>query len=143
VGITVREPPGERRVDARFRQAALAPTRATLRPGCDVTVIDLSAGGALVQARRPLRPGARVHLQLATLGRMFALSAHVLRCAVWSLDGEDGVIYRGALQFEHRCVFVREEPARRGYVMPSSSGPESSARGTPLPVRREPTSAGN
>jgi hypothetical protein len=91
-------------------------SRATLRPGCAVAVIDLSAGGALVQASRPLRPGARVHLRLETARRTFSVAAHVLRCAVWSLDPDDGVTYRGALQFADRCEFFREEHERKSCV---------------------------
>lgn len=96
------QPLTDRRSDARFPPRRGA-TRATLRPGCPVLLVDLSAGGALVQAGRPLRPGARIHLQLVTEVRTFVLTARVLRCAVWSLDPHDGVTYRGALKFEDRC----------------------------------------
>jgi hypothetical protein len=68
-----------------------------------VHVVDLSAGGALVQATRPLRPGARLHFHLVLRHRSFGLVAHVLRCAVWALDSREGITYRGALQFEERC----------------------------------------
>ena len=84
--------------------------RVTLRPGCPVVLVDLSTGGALVQGDRPLRPGARVHLQLVTEVRTFVLAARVLRCAVWSLDPHDGVIYRGALKFEERCELFTCHP---------------------------------
>jgi hypothetical protein len=70
--------------------------------------VDLSAGGALLEASRPLRPGARVHLQLVIEAGTFALAARVLRCAVWSLDPYDGVTYRGALAFEERCELFWE-----------------------------------
>ena len=59
----VDQPLTDRRIDARFPPPARAATRATLRPGCPVVLVDFSAGGALVEASRPLRPGARVHLQ--------------------------------------------------------------------------------
>jgi hypothetical protein len=98
----VDQPLTDRRIDARFPPRRGA-TRATLRPGCIVFLVDLSAGGALVEASRPLRPGARVHLQLITGTRTFALAARVLRCAVWSLEPYNGVTYRGALEFEERC----------------------------------------
>ncbi|HEX6974361.1 MAG TPA: PilZ domain-containing protein [Vicinamibacterales bacterium] len=91
----------DRRVDARF-SAEVVEGRVTLRPGCVVAVIDWSAGGALVQAGQPLRPGARVHVQVALERRTVGIAAHVLRCFVWSLDPH-GVTYRGALKFEHRC----------------------------------------
>jgi hypothetical protein len=90
----------ERRCEPRI--AMRGSTRATVRPGCDVLVIDLSAGGALVEAHRPLRPGARVHVQIVARERSTAVTAHVVRCVVWSLDEADGIVYRGALQFERR-----------------------------------------
>ena len=93
----------DRRRDARIRQAWVRAVRATLRPGCLVVLIDLSAGGALVQGSRPLRPGARVHLQLTTESRTTAVAAHVVRCAVSAIDPASGVTYQGALRFEHRC----------------------------------------
>jgi len=110
----VDQPLTERRVDARFPPARRGEPRATLRPGCPVRLVDLSAGGALLEASRPLRPGARVHLQIVTAARTFALAARVLRCAVWSLDPYEGVTYRGALAFEERCelFWEAEAPAR-------------------------------
>ena len=93
----------DRRADTRFPPPRPGPARATLRPGCAVELIDLSRGGALVQAGRPLRPGSRVHLQLVLASGTFAVAARVVRCAVWSLDSSDGVRYRGALKFEERC----------------------------------------
>jgi hypothetical protein len=92
----------DRRIDIRFAVSSSTVSRATLRPGCAVRVVDLSAGGALVQAAQPLRPGARVHLQLVTATGAFGLVATVLRCAVWTLHAELGATYRGALQFEER-----------------------------------------
>ena len=102
----------DRRLDARFGGEVLGSARATVRPGCTVTLIDLSAGGALVQAGRPLRPGARVHLQFHRGSRRLTLAAHVQRCAVWALDADRGVTYRAALQFEHRCHAVWDAERR-------------------------------
>lgn len=114
------QPVVDRRVDARF-PADRVIARATLRPGCVVVVIDWSAGGALVQAARPLRPGSRVHLQIVVERRTLGLAAQVLRCAVWSLDPNDGVTYRGALKFEDRCEAFWE-PAERPRCRPAARG---------------------
>ncbi len=76
--------------------------RATMRPGCAVVLVDIGAGGSLIESPRPMRPGARIHLQVAMPSRTVALHAHVLRCMVWSIDPLDGVRYRGALRFERR-----------------------------------------
>lgn len=91
----------ERREDARFVPPPGLEVRATLRPGCMVVLVDVSLRGALVQTARPIRPGARVHLQVLTASRRFATVATVLRCMVWALVGDDGVIYRGAIRFDH------------------------------------------
>ena len=93
----------DRRLDARFTDSHIITARATLRPGHLVVLVDVSAGGARVQAARPLRPGARVHLQVATPSRTWALAAHVLRCAVWALHADQGVTYQAALKFDQRC----------------------------------------
>lgn len=102
------QPLTERRGDRRFLPAHLYPVRATLRPGRIVAIVNLSAGGALLEAGRPLRPGARVHLQLINDVRTLILSAEVLRCVVWSLNDGNGVRYRGALRFEQRSDFFRQ-----------------------------------
>ena len=96
------QPVKDRRSDPRYTWLPADITQATLRPGCVVHVVDLSAGGALVQAARPLRPGARLHFHLVVRRQRFGLLARVLRCAVWALDSRAGVMYRGALQFEER-----------------------------------------
>jgi hypothetical protein len=96
----------DRRRDARFGRDAVPDVRATLRPGCVVAIVNLSAGGALVEAPRPLRPGGRVQVQLVTGRDTISINAHILRCAVWALHPEDGVVYRGALRFEQPCGLV-------------------------------------
>jgi hypothetical protein len=92
----------DRRADARFDPPAVPDLQATVRPGCAVVLVDVSARGALVQAPRPLRPGSKVHLQVTAGSQRLAIPGHVVRCAVWSLHPLDGVFYRGALQFDER-----------------------------------------
>ena len=92
----------DRRFDARFDPPAVADLQATVRPGCAVILVDVSAGGALVQGPRPIRPGAKVHLQVAAGSQRLAIPAQVVRCAVWALHPLSGVTYRGALKFDER-----------------------------------------
>ena len=113
------DPLTERRSEARFLRETLEIERATLRPGCLVAVIDLSANGAQVQSERPLRPGSRVHVRVAARNWTLAVSADVVRCSVWLLQA-DSVIYRGALRFEEACAGVWEEEAR---VSPQDNAP--------------------
>lgn len=110
----------DRRQDTRFLPPLLGDTRATIRPGCDVSLVNLSAGGALVHGGRPLRPGSRVHLQVTTPARTFGLAAHVVRCTVWALNPVDGVTYQGAIRFEHRCDLFWEGATLAGSLIPTS-----------------------
>jgi hypothetical protein len=100
----------ERRTEPRLAAAALQIERATLRPGCLVAVLDVSANGAQVQSERPLRPGSRIHIRIAARGGALAVAADVVRCSVWIVQA-DAVIYRGALKFEETCTGFWEEQA--------------------------------
>lgn len=104
-----------RRGEPRVPAAGLHIDHATLRPGCPVDVVDLSPTGVQVESARPLRPGSRVHVRLASKNRTLAVAAHVVRCAVWSLHPEQGVTYRGALRFEEVCQSFWEEQTRSGH----------------------------
>jgi hypothetical protein len=88
--------------------------RATLRPGRHVALVDVSRHGALLQATQPMRPGSRVHLQVVAGAKTVTLLAHVLRCAVWAVDAHEGITYRGAVRFEHRCDVLGELATRFG-----------------------------
>jgi hypothetical protein len=108
-------PVTERRGEPRLPAAALQIDRATLRPGCPVDLVDLSANGAQVQSIRPMRPGSRIHVRLSTRNRTLAVAALVVRCSVWTLHPEV-ITYRGALRFEEECRSFWEEQARMGYA---------------------------
>lgn len=128
----------DRRFDERFGQPAIAGTQAILRPGYAVALIDLSAGGALIEGPRPLRPGMRVHVQLVSGTQRFALSAHVLRCSVAALDSGAGVRYRGALRFDERCEAIWEANTLDGYLFPEGQRTVRHAGGQAIPGRRAP-----
>ncbi|MEO5895991.1 MAG: hypothetical protein ABIS06_09845 [Vicinamibacterales bacterium] len=104
----------ERRAEARFLVPPQLDLRVTLRPGCSVELVEVCAGGALIEVPRPLRPGGRVHVQVTTPQRTFAIAANVTRCMVWSLDPLEGARYRGALRFDHRIKWCWGEPHRLG-----------------------------
>ena len=130
----------DRRLDERFGQPAIAGTQAILRPGYVVVLIDLSAGGALIEGPRPLRPGMGVHVQLVNGTRRFGISAHVLRCSVAALDSDAGVRYRGALRFDERCEAIWEANTLDGYLFPDEQRTVRQAAGNALPGRRSTTS---
>jgi len=128
------QPIKDRRSDPRFEWSSEDITRATLRPGCTVEIVDVSAGGALLQSGRPLRPGARVHFQIVTTLRAFSLVANVLRCEVWMVDSRRGVTYRGAVQFEQRCNFLWEEETPIGSAVPTPLVPPPAPAGKEDPM---------
>jgi hypothetical protein len=75
--------------------------RARLRPGRTARVLDLSAGGALIESDWRMLPGMRVELQLGEPKTLFTVAARILRCHVALLDRER-IRYRGALAFDER-----------------------------------------
>ena len=79
-------PVSDRRTDTRVTTPIVDSIGMTLRPGNDVVLVDLCVHGARVHSTRPLRPGARVHVQLTTGVRRVGLGAYVLRCSVASID---------------------------------------------------------
>lgn len=95
-------PPEERRQFTRRRSQDLDWIRtARLKSGGPVSLIDLSAGGALIDADIPLRPGSILSLEIVGRGMdPFVVTLHVLRCHVTALMA-DSARYRGA------CVFAR------------------------------------
>ena len=88
--------------------------RARVRPGHVVTLIDVSAGGALVDADHRLLPGSCVELQVESENRSASVRGRVVRCAVVRVR-PDAVSYRGAIAFDrHLPWFVDGD----GYDVP-------------------------
>ena len=92
----------DRRIEPRSTGPAVGGITARVRAGHDVRIVDLSASGALIEGARPLRPGARVEMHLVLNGQRAALTAHVVRCLVATIDAHDGITYHAALSFECR-----------------------------------------
>jgi hypothetical protein len=131
------EPLGERRSHSRFGGSSVAHMQAVLRPGRIVRLLNLSAGGALIEGRRPLRPGARVYLQLSTERCSAGRGAQILRCAVASLTGSEGVRYHGALMFDDGWERVWEEFTRSGYALPEGDTSGGTQGGHGVPTSRD------
>ncbi len=95
----------ERRATPRISTAGSSGLeRARLRPGRTALVVDLSAGGALIETDWRLLPGTRVEIQLGEPTTRFRATGRILRCHV-SLLGRERIRYRGALAFEERLSF--------------------------------------
>ncbi len=74
------------------------PAMARLRPGREVRIVNLSRGGACVEAVSPLRPGHPVDIRLMLPDWQWR-EAQVLRCHVSALPHEQKVRYRAGLEF--------------------------------------------
>jgi hypothetical protein len=83
-----------------------------LKFGPLLSIIDLSAGGALFETNAPLRPGSTSSLTITGRGVIETATFRVLRCQVASLDG--GLVYRGACVFE-RQISLPEAPRPVGW----------------------------
>jgi hypothetical protein len=125
-------------------------TSARLRPGRDVTLLNLSSRGAQVEAASRLLPGTSVELQLAALDRRWLRSAQVLRCHVSALVPEGGVRYRAALRFDEALDLPFAEGVGKpgfaahrkecsfGYCLPGREALPKATTGNAYPVRQWP-----
>lgn len=98
----------------RLEEHGVVATR--VRPGHDARLIDVSAGGALIETNHRLLPGASVELQMETGNRQVSVRGRVLRCAVVRVR-PTWVCYRGAIEFDRHLPWVVEEG---GYGVPGS-----------------------
>jgi len=88
----------ERRASERLTALA-GLERARLRPGRTARIVDLSAGGALIETDWRILPGMRIEMQLGEPAPLFRVAGRALRCHVTLLDRER-IRYRCALMFE-------------------------------------------
>jgi hypothetical protein len=104
------ETPRERRRTVRRRRIEEHGIKdARVRPGTDAVVIDVSAGGALIETRHRMLPGAAIELQLASGSGRVAVRGSVVRCSVARVRA-GGIWYRGAIAFDrHLPWFVEGE----------------------------------
>ena len=104
--------PSDRRAHRR-RTAAdlewLRSVRLTGGAGYNVTLIDLSEGGALVEVDGPLRPGVKLTLELAGGGLDAAVPLEVLRSYVARLK-DHSTFYRSACLFVHPIELPSASP---------------------------------
>ncbi len=92
----------DRRVYARFTPADLeSPLTVRMKYGEVVSVVDLSAGGALLETSQILRPDTNVVVEIldARTSEVTPIVSRILRAHVAGLNG--GIRYRGAFAFKH------------------------------------------
>ena len=104
---------------------------ARVRPGHGARVIDISAGGALVETSHRLLPGTIVELHVERGSEHSRVRGRVLRCAVVRVR-PTWVCYRGAIGFERHLPWLLDEAGR-----PSRPHDERSALPERAPVTPE------
>jgi len=104
---------GERRRSRRQGTAEHGIVTAKIRPGHHVTLIDLSAQGALVEGEHRLLPGTAVELQIDGKDRHATLRGSVLRCSVVRVRPA-AMSYRGAIEFDRHLPWCADP----GYDIP-------------------------
>lgn len=91
---------------------------ARVRPGHDVALVNVSAGGALIETKHRLLPGSFIELQLTAGARSATVRARVLRCSVAHLRASF-ISYSGAVGFDRDLTwFVDSEDL--GYPIPDA-----------------------
>lgn len=84
---------------------------ARVRPGHRAKVIDVSAGGALIETTHRLLPGSPVELHVETRAHRTNVRGRVLRCAI-VLVRPSWVCYRGAIGFDRQLPWLVEDGDR-------------------------------
>ena len=74
-------------------------------PGYSAKLIDVSAGGALIDTSLRLLPGTTVELQVETRFDRASVRGRVLRCAIVRLR-PSWVCYRGAIGFDRHLPWL-------------------------------------
>ena len=95
-----------------------------VRPGHRAKLIDISAGGALVETAHRLLPGTSVELHVETRSHRTNVRGRVLRCAI-VLVRPSWVCYRGAIGFDRHLPWLRsDEPAAPSFAAARSALPD-------------------
>lgn len=140
-----RNEPERRRAVRRMPQADEALSRVRPRVGRELTVVNISASGALVEGTTRLLPNTHTDLHIVTRHGRVLVRTRVVRAFVWRLD-RDVVCYRTALTFdtavdveadaavsERSSRQGRDEGESNGYPVPAEISGNISASGNSYP----------
>jgi hypothetical protein len=86
-----------------------------IKPGHHAKLVDVSAGGALIETNRRLLPGSSVELHMETEKSQTSVRGRVVRCAVVRVRPAS-VCYRGAISFDRHLPWFADAS---GYQVPS------------------------
>jgi hypothetical protein len=90
-----------------------------VRSGYAAVIVNVSAGGALIETASRLLPGAPVDLHIEAQQRRTIWRGHVLRCAVATLRA-NSVIYCAAIVFDRVLPWFSNMPSN-GYFVPAGN----------------------
>ena len=102
-------------------------SRARLRIGRELAVLDVSNSGILVESVTRLLPGTHVDVHIVTRDGRVLVRSHVVRAYVTEVTA-DVVRYRVALAFD--CVI---DSSAVGYAIPTTHAPIAAERGSDYP----------
>ena len=130
--------PERRRSVRRIPHADEPLSRVRLRTGRELTVIDISAAGALIEGATRLLPGTRTEVHVVTRHGRVLVRTRVVRSFVWRLE-RDTVCYRTALTFDipvdtEAGPALNERSESNGYPIPAEIPGNSEAPGTRYPA---------
>jgi len=134
-------PPSEterRRSGRRTPQPDEALSRVRLRTGRELTVVNISADGALVEGHTRLLPGTRTDVHIVTRHGRVLVRTRIVRSLVWRLE-PDLVTYRTGLAFDVAVdtevgEALSERRESNGYVVPAEIAGNGEGRGKPYPA---------
>jgi hypothetical protein len=107
-------------------------SRVRLRTGRDMSVVNVSNTGVLVEGHVRLLPGTHIDVHVVTRDGRVLIRSRVVRCWVAVLH-PDAVCYRGALAFERHV-----DTAPVGYAFPGGSQPVLDTEGLDYPQMAGP-----
>ena len=119
--------PERRRGVRRIPQPDETLARVRLRTGRELTVIDISHFGALVEGATRLLPGTHAEVHIVTRHGRTLVRTRVVRAFVWRLQS-DAVCYRAGLAFD-----TSVDTEIDGYRVPAETSVIEGGPGNPYP----------
>jgi len=99
----------EKRFSARMPPSTIPKLKSVrLVAGPEVTLINISRGGALIETEAHLVPSSSVAIRLVAADAVFLLHGRVLRSHASSFQGS-ALLYRSAIAFDEELTFLAED----------------------------------